>query len=96
MQYWVNRPFSESAWWSVLGVKDGFEGIFNIQTVNLTPELVFGRHIEAGSLLASNKSKVDGREKEFLDNFNKLGIDGIVTCRRWWNLSMASAESVLT
>lgn len=65
--------------WSVLGIKDGFEGIFNLQTIELTSELVFGRHTEAGSFLgASNKSKIEGREKEFLEKFNKLGIDGLI------------------
>jgi 6-phosphofructokinase len=63
----------------VVGIKDGFEGVFTSSTVLLTPEKIRGYHIHAGSLLgASNKSYIRGREQEFLEKFRALDLCGLL------------------
>jgi 6-phosphofructokinase 1 len=65
--------------YQVIGIRDGFEGVFNEQTFELTEDIVRGYHAEAGSLLgASNKSRVKGREQEFLSHYQNLKLDGLV------------------
>ena len=63
----------------VVGIRDGFEGIFDSKVVLLRPENVQGSHALAGSLLgASNKSRIKGREKEFLQKYKALRLDGLI------------------
>jgi 6-phosphofructokinase 1 len=63
----------------VVGIKDGFEGVFSTSSIELTPEKVRGYHIQAGSLLgASNKSYIRGREQEFLQKFGQLNLHGLL------------------
>lgn len=65
--------------WTVVGIQDGFEGIFGGRTIDLTLQAVKGIHSEAGTLLGtSNKSPTKGREAEFMDQFNKLELDGLI------------------
>jgi 6-phosphofructokinase 1 len=65
--------------YEIVGVLDGFEGIFNLSTIPLTAEKVTGIHAEAGTVLGtSNKSRTQGREAEFLANYQKLGLDGLI------------------
>lgn len=63
----------------VIGIRDGFEGIFKNELVTLTPQLVQGVHSQAGTLLGtSNKTGIAGREKEFMEKFNALKLDGLI------------------
>ncbi len=65
----------------VVGICDGFEGIFAKQTIPLIASEIEGAHAKAGTILGtSNKSKTEGRETEFLTNYESLGIDGLVAC----------------
>lgn len=63
----------------VVGIRDGFEGVYKNETVILTPASLQGVHVVAGSLLgASNKSRITGREDEFRKAFGALRLDGLV------------------
>lgn len=65
----------------VVGLVDGFEGVFNGHTVTLNLERIDGAHADSGTLLgSSNKSGLEGREREFLDRFMALGLEGLVAC----------------
>ena len=63
----------------VIGIQDGFEGIFEGRTVDLTQAIVDGAHQEAGTLLGtSNKSSTSGRVEEFQKKFAALKLDGLI------------------
>jgi 6-phosphofructokinase 1 len=63
----------------IVGIQDGFEGIFEGRSVPLTLELLQGRHAEAGTLLGtSNRSSTNGREAEFIQKFKALGLEGLI------------------
>ncbi|MBK7890314.1 MAG: ATP-dependent 6-phosphofructokinase [Bdellovibrionales bacterium] len=63
----------------LVGICDGFEGIYSGSTVQLTPEGVRGFHGAAGTLLGtSNKSGTRGREAEFLKAYRDLKLDGLI------------------
>lgn len=65
--------------WQVVGIRDGFDGIFNGLTTEFNPNDLIGLHARAGTLLGtSNRSAIKGREKEFLDNYNKLNLHGLI------------------
>lgn len=65
--------------WEVVGIRDGFEGIFDGKTMAITRETINGIHAEAGTLLGtSNKSPTKGREAEFLEKFGRLELDGLI------------------
>ena len=64
-----------------VGIRDGFEGIFNHNTVNLTLEKVQNAHSQAGTLLgSSNRCGTEGREAEFKEKFDSLKLDGLIAC----------------
>lgn len=63
----------------VIGICDGFEGIFNGRTIDLTRERTRGAHSLAGTVLGtSNKSATEGREKEFQEKYAALKLDGLI------------------
>lgn len=63
----------------VIGVLDGFEGIYSGQTTILTAESVRGQHAFAGTLLGtSNRSGTEGREVEFKTAYDALNIEGLI------------------
>lgn len=65
----------------VVGIRDGFEGVFKQNTISLTLEHVEGAHAKAGTLLgSSNKSGLEGREEEFAEKFRALNVDGLIAC----------------
>lgn len=65
----------------VIGICDGFEGVFNLNTVVLDEARVIGAHAQPGTLLGtSNKSGTEGRQKEFIDKFQSLNLDGLIAC----------------
>lgn len=63
----------------VVGIVDGFEGIFNSETINICSDTVKGLHAQAGTLLGtSNKSRTEGREDEFIKKYEALKLDGLI------------------
>jgi 6-phosphofructokinase len=63
----------------LVGIRDGFEGIYSGKTVVLNPDNVLNAHAHAGTLLGtSNKSGTKGREAEFLKAYNSLLLDGLI------------------
>ncbi|NDG84322.1 MAG: ATP-dependent 6-phosphofructokinase [Proteobacteria bacterium] len=63
----------------VVGIRDGFEGVFEGRTKPVTLETILGIHSEAGTYLGtSNKSKLTGRAEEFQAGFKQLKLDGLI------------------
>ena len=63
----------------VVGIQDGFEGIFENRHLLLTRDRVLGSHAQAGTLLGtSNKSGTRGRESEFHEKLSALNLDGLI------------------
>ena len=63
----------------VVGILDGFEGIFSRRTKTITMDAIMGIHSEAGTFLGtSNKSKLIGRADEFQNCFASLKLDGLI------------------
>lgn len=63
----------------LVGIRDGFEGIYTGTTVSLSPESVLNAHALAGTLLGtSNKSGTRGREDEFLKAYSALKLEGLI------------------
>jgi 6-phosphofructokinase len=64
---------------TVVGIQDGFDGVFEGRTVDLTAAIVDGAHEQAGTLLGtSNKSSTQGRVEEFQQKFAALKLDGLI------------------
>lgn len=64
---------------TIVGIQDGFEGIFEGRTRELTGAIVDGAHQRAGTLLGtSNKSSTQGRVEEFQQKFAALRLDGLI------------------
>lgn len=65
----------------VVGIRDGFEGIFENKTIPLTLDLVQNAHAQSGTLLgSSNRCGTEGREKEFAEKYRGLKLDGLIAC----------------
>ena len=63
----------------VVGILDGFEGVFSERTKIITMDAIIGIHSEAGTFLGtSNKSKILGRADEFQKCFAQLKLDGLI------------------
>lgn len=63
----------------VVGILDGFEGIFSGRTKDITWDAILGIHADAGTFLGtSNKSKINGRAEEFQKCFAKLNLDALI------------------
>ena len=63
----------------VLGICDGFEGLFEGRTRKLLLPALEGLHSLAGTYLGtSNKSSVIGREQELIAQFQALGVDAMI------------------
>lgn len=63
----------------VLGILDGFEGIYEGKVRSLSLPDLEGLHSQAGTFLGtSNKCGTKGREAEFLEKYKKLGLRGLV------------------
>jgi len=67
------------AGYSIIGIQDGFEGVFERKTIPITVDKIHGIHAEAGTLLGtSNRCGIKGREKEFLENYLELNLQGLI------------------
>lgn len=65
----------------VVGICDGFEGIFNNKTIPLTMDRIHNAHAQAGTILgSSNRSGMEGREAEFKAKYESLKLDGLIAC----------------
>jgi 6-phosphofructokinase len=63
----------------VIGVLDGFLGIFEGRTRTLSLADIENIHSDAGTLLGTtNKTGTTGHEAEFLKKFKELNLDGLV------------------
>lgn len=63
----------------VIGINDGFEGVFENRHIRLTPDVVRGTHAVAGSFIGtSNRSSTEKRESEFLSKLQNLGVEGLI------------------
>lgn len=64
----------------LVGIVDGFEGIFNQNTFVIKDQLL-GLHADAGTLLGtSNYLDLAGREAEFLEQYRSLNVEGMIVC----------------
>lgn len=65
----------------VLGILDGFEGVFNHRVQSLNLKMIEGAHARSGTMLgSSNKTGLEGREAEFREKFERLGVEGLIAC----------------
>ncbi len=63
----------------IVGICDGFDGVYERRTVLLDSDTVLNAHMNAGTILgSSNKSSTRGREDEFLKAFAELKLDGLI------------------
>ncbi len=63
----------------VIGIQDGFEGVFENRSVTITENNIRGIHSLAGTFLGtSNKTGTKGRESEFVKKFLELKVDGLI------------------
>lgn len=63
----------------VIGIRDGFEGIYNEDWIPLDYEIIRGQHAFAGTLLGtSNRSGTEGREEEFSAAYQRLKVAGLI------------------
>lgn len=63
----------------VIGIMDGFEGVFNLNTITLDSYKVDGAYQTAGTILGtSNKRGIGDDAEEFIEKFNQLGLDGLI------------------
>ncbi len=68
-----------NAGYEVIGVQDGFEGIFNSDFRSITMNEIDGIHCQAGTFLGtSNRMGTEGREDEFLRRFREMNVRGLV------------------
>ncbi|MBS1964104.1 MAG: 6-phosphofructokinase [Bdellovibrionales bacterium] len=64
---------------TVLGILDGFDGVFTGRTREIKWSDILGIHCDAGTFLGtSSKTKVAGRGPEFQAQFAKLNLDGLI------------------
>jgi 6-phosphofructokinase 1 len=63
----------------VVGICDGFEGVFGKNTIQINAQNILGIHSQAGTFIGtSNRSGIQGREKEFLKKYKELKLDGLI------------------
>ncbi len=63
----------------VVGILDGFEGIFEQKTRPITWGDIVGIHSSAGTFLGtSNRTKMEGRSEEFQKSYASLKLDGLI------------------
>jgi ATP-dependent phosphofructokinase / diphosphate-dependent phosphofructokinase len=63
----------------IIGIEDGFAGVFENRHRVITPAMVENLHTQAGTLLGTtNKMGTEGREAEFLERWKALKLDGMI------------------
>ncbi len=67
------------AGFQIIGIRDGFEGVYEGRFREITDAGILGIHSHAGTYLGtSNKSGLEGREAEFLEKYKQLGVEGLI------------------
>lgn len=67
------------AGYEVVGICDGFDGVFGGRTLRLEEYIGHGDHSHAGSVIGtSNRSSTAGREDEFLRKLKAFDVEGLV------------------
>lgn len=67
------------AHYEVIGICDGFEGVFDGRNIPLIDQIGHGAHAYAGSFIGtSNRSTTRGREAEFITKIKALNVEGLV------------------
>lgn len=67
------------AGYEVVGICDGFDGVFEGRTLRLEEYIGHGDHSHAGSVIGtSNRTSTRGREKEFLEKLRAFNVEGLV------------------
>ncbi len=67
------------AGYEIVGICDGFEGIYEGRTKPINFETLRGLHSQAGTYLgSSNRATVRKREKEFVQKYKALGVRGLL------------------
>jgi 6-phosphofructokinase 1 len=68
-----------NAGYEMVGIEDGFEGVFQGRVKPIRVEDLAGLHAKAGTFLGtSNKSRIEGDGAEFRAKFEKLGLHGLI------------------
>lgn len=63
----------------VVGICDGFEGVFKKNTIPINLKNLQGIHAQAGTFIGtSNRSGITGKEEEFLKKYKALKLDGLI------------------
>ncbi|MBL7714267.1 MAG: 6-phosphofructokinase [Bdellovibrionales bacterium] len=63
----------------MVGILDGFEGVFGMRTREIKFNDVLGIHCEAGTFLGTtNKSRIAGRSEEFQAAIQKMNLDCLI------------------
>jgi len=74
----VTRTLTHAGY-EVIGICDGFEGVFESRTIPLIEKIGHGAHSQAGSFIGtSNRSTTRGREDEFIEKIKALKVEGLV------------------
>lgn len=64
---------------SVVGILDGFDGIFSARVKEIVWKDIVGIHSSAGTFLGtSNRTKIEGRSAEFRKRISELKLDAII------------------
>ncbi len=67
------------AGYELVGISDGFEGVFEGRSRPILLQELEGIHGQAGTFLGtSNRCGTEGREKEFLRNYRSLKLQGLI------------------
>jgi 6-phosphofructokinase 1 len=65
--------------YEIIGIQDGFEGVFEDRIKVIKREDIENLHSMAGTFLGtSNRSGTTGREAEFLEKWKMLKLDGVI------------------
>lgn len=65
--------------YEIVGICDGFDGVYEQRTKILTAHNMIGVHANAGTVLGtSNKSGTQGKEEIFLEKFRNLNLHGLI------------------
>ena len=63
----------------IIGICDGFEGIFEEKIQKITWDNVNGLHAHAGTFLGtSNRCGIQGRQEEFIEKYKNFNLDGLI------------------
>lgn len=61
-----------------IGIQDGFEGVYEENTILLDTPFVDGIHQKAGTIIGTSNKRGINNPEEFLDKFNRLRLDGLI------------------